>query len=192
MWRPLLVALMGLALLSPGRAAELDGVTLPDWQYVGSTRLLLNGIGLRTYSIFRIPIYVAGLYLVHLESDPDKILHSTDMKLLDIRFVHDVSPEMSRSAWREGFEQNCVAPCPLRPEDVERFLAAVPAQYKGDHYTILFTPAGAEFTVNGHPLASIADPVFAEEILATFIGPQPPTARLKRELLGSHFATSSQ
>ena len=30
----------------------------------------------------------------------------------------------------------------------------------------------------------IADPHFAQTVLATFIGPEPPTPRLKRELLG--------
>jgi hypothetical protein len=34
-------------------------------------------------------------------------------------------------------------------------------------------------------MGDIADPHFAETMLATFIGPEPPTPRLKRELLGN-------
>ena len=188
----LFVALMGLALASSGRAAQLAGVTLPDWQDVGPTRLVLNGIGLRTYSFLQIPIYVAGLYLVHPESDPAKILRSTDIKLLDFRFVHDASQDRSQAAWRDGFRQNCVAPCRLRPEDIERFLAAVPAEHKGDHYTILFTPTGADFAQDGRPVGHVSDAAFAVAILATFLGPHPPTARLKRELLDSHATTNGQ
>ncbi len=168
------------------RAAQLDGVTLPDSQRVGGTELRLNGIGLRSYSVLQIHIYVAGLYLLHPSSDAGQILHSSDMKLLDIRFVHDVSAEQARKAWREGFDRNCSAPCQLAPQDIERFLAAVPAMHKGDSFTLLFTTRGAEVTANGRPIGTITDPEFARQMLATFIGPQPATPRLKRELLGNH------
>ena len=39
-------------------------------------------------------------------------------------------------------------------------------------------------TFNGRLMGDIADPHFAELMLATFIGAVPPTPRLKRELLG--------
>ena len=43
-------------------AASLAGVTLPDTVQVGSTTLVLNGMGLRTK--FMVKVYVAGLYLM--------------------------------------------------------------------------------------------------------------------------------
>lgn len=184
MMRALVILAMFLVLSAPGRAAQLEGVTLPDTQSVGRGELLLNGIALRTYSIFHIPIYVAGLYLIHPDSDPDHIMRSTDAKLLEIRFVHDVAEENARAAWREGFDLNCVAPCRLAHEDVERFLASVPATRKGDRFSILFTRDGAEFAANGRLIGNVTDRRFATAILATFIGPEPPTARLKKELLG--------
>jgi len=153
---------------------------------------MLNGIALRTYSIFRIPIYVAGLYLVRRDSDPDHILQSTDTKLLDIRFIHSVGAEDARTAWREGFDQNCVAPCRLAPDEVERFLAAVPPMRKGDSFSILFTGDGAEIAANGHPVGHIPNRGFATAVLATFIGPQPPTERLKQELLGARMETAGR
>ena len=78
MKRFLVFVAMGLALCTPGRAAQLQGVMLPDTQSAGQTELRLNGIALRTYSILRIPIYVAGLYLVRPDSDADSILRSTE------------------------------------------------------------------------------------------------------------------
>jgi hypothetical protein len=36
-------------------------VTLPDTEQVGATKLVLNGMGLRTE--FMVKVYVAGLYL---------------------------------------------------------------------------------------------------------------------------------
>lgn len=192
MKRFLIFVAMGLALSTSGHAAQLEGVTLPDMQSVGRTELHLNGIALRTYSIFRVPIYVAGLYLVHPDSDPDNILRSADVKLLDIRFIHDVDADSARAAWREGFEANCVAPCHLRPADIERFLAGVPAMREGDRFSILFTRDGAEIAANGRSIGNITDRGFATAMLTTFIGPQPPTARLKQELLGAHDIRQAQ
>ena len=185
MRRALLLVVMGLALASAGHASQLEGVALPEAKFVGSTQLKLNGIALRTYSLFEIPIYVAGLYLTRPESDPNKILRSPDMKLLEIHFVHDVSQDESRAAWREGFDRNCIAPCRLRREDVDRFLAAVQAVHKGDAYSILFTRAGAKIEANGNSMGNVTDPAFAEAMLATFIGPHPPTQGLKLGLLGA-------
>jgi hypothetical protein len=179
---PILAAAM-LAFLSASNAAELDGIPMPDRQTVGDTRLLLNGIGLQALSIFRVRIYVAGLYLEQQSDHPDRIIHSNGLKLLIMRFFHDVSAEQARNAWREGFEQNCQLPCYLNPGKVQGFLAAVPPVQKGDVTVLLFTSKGIEASHNGRLVGSVDDPHFAEIALATFIGPAPPTPRLKRELL---------
>jgi Chalcone isomerase-like len=146
---------------------------------------MLNGIGLRTYSIFDIQIYVAGLYLERRNANPETILHSPETKLLDLRFLHDVGVGDARKAWLEGFDQNCRPPCYLDPNDVRRFLAAVVPIQKGDETKLLFTSSGVVVTSNGQLAGHIADPHFAEVILATFIGPVPPTPRLERELRGN-------
>ena len=192
MKRALAVAAMVIALASPCRAAELEGVTLPDAETVGRSELRLNGIALRTYSIFRIPIYVAGLYLARPDSDSDRILRSTDDKLLDIHFIHDVSADKARAAWQEGFDLNCVDPCRLPAADVAKFLAAVPAMRVGDRFRILFTHGSAEITANERPIGTITDRHFATVMLATFIGPEPPTPRLKQELLGLRLAANGK
>jgi Chalcone isomerase-like len=127
-------------------AASLDGVSMPDVREVNGTRMQLNGIGLRTFSVLGIPIYVAGLYLEHRNSNPDEILRSPNMKLLDIQFLRDVDAEDARKAWQESFEQNCRTPCYLDPRDIQRFLAAVPSVRKGDESTLLFTSQGVHVT----------------------------------------------
>ena len=180
------LALVALLALASGAAwsAELGGVNLPDRQTLGGTELQLNGIALRTYSLLRVHIYVAGLYLEHLTHDADAILRSREKKLVEVRFVHDVNAADAREAWRDGFERNCLPPCRLAPADVARFLAAVPAMRAGDRSTLAFGSGGLEFTINGQHLGTITDPTFAEAVLATFIGPDPPTERLKSGLLG--------
>jgi hypothetical protein len=186
MQRVLLLAVVGLILASSARAAELEGVSLPNQQRIGHTELRLNGIALRTWSFLRVPVYVAGLYLVHPDSDPARILRSPEMKLLDIRFLRDVSRTKAQEAWREGFARNCTAPCELPEADEARFLAAVPAMRKGEQFSILFSAEGAEITAAGRLIGRIANAHFATVMLASFIGPYPPTPQLKRELLGDH------
>jgi hypothetical protein len=185
MVRDLILAAVALAPLAAAHAADLDGVAMPDVRVADNTRMRLNGMGLRTYSVLGIHIYVAGLYLERRSDDPDSILHSSERKLLDIRFLRDVGAEDARKAWRDGFDNNCRPPgCYLDARDVERFLAEVPSMHKGDETTLLFTSKGVEVTFNGRPMGDIPDPHFATTMLATFIGPMPPTHRLKRELLG--------
>ena len=144
----------------------------------------MNGFGLRTYSFLRIHIYVAGLYVEHLSTDPNEIIASPETKLLDIWFEHNISASDARKAWLQGLKNNCTDPCRLEPGDVARFLAAVPAIHAGDDYSMIFARNGATVTVNGHRSGMISRPLFATAMLATFLGPAPASERLKRELLG--------
>jgi hypothetical protein len=166
-------------------AAELGGVNLPDTVTLDGIDLHLNGIALRTYSWLRVHIYVAGLYLEHPSHDGEAILDSPEEKLLAVRFVHDVDATDARKAWRVGLENNCRAPCHLAPSDLERFLAAVPAVHSGDLSVMAFTANGLRITVNGHTMGTITDRGFSRAVLAGFIGPEPPSPRVKRALLHS-------
>ena len=184
MVRGLIFAVTTLVALSVARAADLEGISMPDARVVNGTQMRLNGIGLRTFSVLGVRIYVAGLYLERPNDNAEAIIHSPDTKLLDIRFLRNVDAQEARKAWQESLEQNCRAPCHLDPNDERRFLAAVPSVHRGDASTLLFTGRGVHITLNGHPSGDILDRQFAELMLATFIGPEPPTPRLKRELLG--------
>lgn len=157
---------------------------MPDTIDLAGTRLVLNGIGLRTFSMFKIGVYVAGLYLDRKTHDALAILDSPSVKVLDVHFVHDADAERVRNAWREGFETDCRLPCQLPPAEVEKFLAAVPDMHQGDVSRLVYTQDYVSIAVNGHELGRVTNPAFMRVLLATFIGDHPPTDRLKRELLG--------
>jgi hypothetical protein len=184
MVRELILAATALVAVSAAHGADLDGVSMPDMRAVNGVQMQLNGIGLRTFSLLGIRIYVAGLYLERRSNNPREILSSPNTKLLDIRFLRDVDARDARKAWQESFEDNCQPPCHLNPHNVQRFLAAVPSVREGDQAMLLFTSQGAHITFNNRPMGDIPDPHFAELILETFIGAVPPTPRLKQELLG--------
>jgi hypothetical protein len=183
-------ALLLVALLASVRClaatAELDGVQLPRTISADGKTLYLNGVGLRTYSIFGIPIYVAGLYLEHQSTDANAVMQSPETKLLRIQFVHSVSATAARNAWRTGLQNNCRAPCQLDPADMARFLAEVPDMHVGERYSILFTQQGATVTADATPLGTISKPRFVSSMLAMFLGDEPASAKLKAELLQGH------
>ena len=184
MVRGSILAAAVFAALSAVQAASLDGVSAPDVREVSGVRMHLNGIGLRTFSLLGIRVYVASLYLEHRSNSSDEILRSPNMKLISMQFLRDVSAEDARKAWQESFEQNCKAPCYLDLHYLQRFLAAIPSVRQGDECTFLFTARGAHIAINGKPVGDILDRHFANLVLATFIGAEPPTPRFKRELLG--------
>jgi Chalcone isomerase-like len=183
-------AVIIFAIIAPvwfvAQAAEFDGVRLPDTLEAGGKTLKLNGFGRRTYSFLGVHVYVASLYLERLSSNPEQIIRSPETKLLTVRFERSVSAEDARKAWRDGLANNCQAPCHLEPEDVEKFLAEVPAMREGDVFSLLFTQRAATVTVGGQQIGTVSKPEFAEAMLATFLGPRPASPQLKQELLGRH------
>jgi hypothetical protein len=178
--------LLFLSTVSVGTAsaAVLEGVAMPDSQEVAGTSLVLNGLALRTYSLLRIRIYVAGLYLERPTSDSDAILASNNPKLLRFVFMRDVDAQTERKSWRESLDDNCGRPCSLPPENVDRFLDAIPSMRQGDAITFVFTPSGMDAFKNGGLIGRIHDSEFVHVILATFIGEHPTSPAVKRGLLG--------
>jgi hypothetical protein len=182
----LILSAIVLPICCVARAAELDGVQLPDAVAADGRTLRLNGYGLRTYSILGIHIYVAALYLQHVSTDAEQIIRSPETKLLVVRFERSVSADAARKAWREGLDNNCQLPCRLDPDDVARFLAGIPAMHAGDNYSLLFTPHGTTVTVSGQEVGVVSRLELAEAMLATFLGPRPASPKLKQELLAGH------
>jgi hypothetical protein len=98
MVRVLVLASSILVTLSVAHAADLDGVSMPDMRVVNGTQMHLDGIGLRTFSVLGIRIYVAGLYFNRRCDNPDAILHPLETKLLRIRFLRNLDAAV-RHGW---------------------------------------------------------------------------------------------
>jgi hypothetical protein len=191
-----LVTLVTTLIVLPCRfganAAELEGVQLPNTVQMNGKTLYLNGFGRRTYPILGIHIYIAGLYLEHLSTNPDEIIQSPEVKLLTVRFERSVSADDARNAWRKNLERGCTAPCRLDPEDVERFLSQVPAMRAGDIFHLLFTRNAVTVTVNGQQIGTISRQQFAEAMLGSFLGPNTDLPDLRQALLTGRVMTVTQ
>jgi long-chain acyl-CoA synthetase len=184
--RVLPVLLVLIFALRPATAATLEGITLPDAWPVDGHQLVLNGIGLRTVTIFHVRIYVAGLYLLHRSQDSEQILASPDPKAIVLQFLHAGSKAQVEHEYREGEANNCGHDeCdPSDAADFERLVAAAPAVEPGDISAYVFTERGVAVYANGRMLVEFANKDLARRLLAGFIGSHPPSAALKRQLLG--------
>ncbi len=180
---PLLVA---LCLALPANSASLSGYSLPDAYPAGGQTLLLNGMGIRTLTIFNVRVYVAGLYLTQKSRDARAILASPGTKVLMMQFLHKASKSDVEKQYREGEERNCGhGECAKADEaDFERLVAVTPGAAVGDTLTYVFTPKGMRVLFNGTQVGEFANPDLALRVLAGFIGDKPPSEDLKKHLLG--------
>jgi Chalcone isomerase-like len=186
MFRRLLPMLIWCWFASNAAAATLEGATLPDTYTVAGQPLVLNGIGLRTLTIFGIKIYVAGLYLPRPSHDAQQILASPGPKVIILKFIRAGSKAQVEKQYRAGEETNCGnGGCdPADQKDFERLVAAAPAVNPGDMSTYVFTDKGVQVFANDRLIGDFADRDLAYRLLAGFIGDHPPSQELRHQLLG--------
>ena len=182
-----LLALCGLVLAGPGRAASVSGLSLPDTFPLAGQTLVLNGLGIRTLTIFKVKVYLAGLYVAQRNRDARAILASPGPKVIVMQFLHKASKEDVEKQYREGEAKNCGhGECaPSDKDDFERLIALTPAAAVGDTLTYICTQRGLRVLFNNKQVGEIANPDLATRILAGFIGSNPPSEDLKAQLLGA-------
>jgi hypothetical protein len=167
-------------------AATLEGVTLQDTFPVEGQTLKMNGIGLRTLTIFNVKVYVAALYLATPSHDAKRILASTTPKVIRLQFLHAGSKADIEKQYRAGQRTNCGDGSCAGSDAAafDRLVAAAPAVNVGDTSTYIFTSKGVRVLANDRPLIELNNPDIAYHLLEGFIGAHPPSASLRAALLG--------
>ena len=164
-------------------ASNLAGVTLPDTEEVGGTKLVLNGMGLRTK--FMIKVYVAGLYLQQKSSDPNAIINADAPKRIVMQFLHGASKNQMSDAFNESFNDNSPEAVKTMKADIDRLLSALEPVKAGDQMVFTYVPGtGTTFAMNGKEKLTIAGPAFGPVLFAVWLGPKPPNGDLKKGMLG--------
>ena len=130
-------------------------MSLPEIREVDGAVLRLNGMGARVVSVFRVTVYVAGLYLERPSRDADAVLDSPGRKLVEIRYLRVVGQDGVRRAWRHLLQANCPPPCAAPQATIERFLSLSPAVRAGSGGTYVFSPAGVAVMVDDRALGTV-------------------------------------
>ena len=168
-------------------AGRKAGVTMPDTVVVANKTLYLNGMGLREATWLRIDVYVAGLYLERVSSDPVAIVREPEVKRLVLRFVRDVDHDDIVKAWHEGFAANSTVPVSKLRPFIDQLDAWTPSFEDGDTLAFTYVPGdGVSVDYNGVRRGVVRDDDFARSLFAIWLGPKPPTGAVKRGLLGDH------
>lgn len=175
---------MGAAFVAPrpARAARKGDVTLPDEVEVAGKKLVLNGMGIRQATVFKVDVYVAGLYLPEKTSDAKVIIDTDAPRKLVMHFVRDVDKDDLVEAYKEGFAK---AKKPALQPTVEKFVAALEDVKKGQEIAMTYVPGeGTKLEVKGKAKLTVPGHEFVSALLAIYVGAEPPNESLKRGLLG--------
>ncbi|HEY2139745.1 MAG TPA: chalcone isomerase family protein, partial [Chthoniobacterales bacterium] len=164
------------------RAAEINGVRLPDQVTLQGKTLKLNGTGLRQATILKINVYAAGLYLEKPAGDGEAIANADQAKSIEMVFMRDVSAKQMADAFQEGFDKNCVAGCAELKPDIARLQGLIKDLKKGDSMAFHFLPDGVEVMIRGQKMGTVGDKAFSHQLIRCWIGKNPPNARLKEGL----------
>ncbi|MBC7690279.1 MAG: chalcone isomerase family protein [Methylotenera sp.] len=174
-----------LSLLSMNaHAARIEGVEFPEQLKVESKNLVLNGVGLRSATLFNVKVYAGALYVETKSKNEAEIIDSPQIKDVKMVFLRDVKKDQLNEAWEKGIHKACVKGCPQLEEPLAQLKAMMVSVKPKDTMEFTIFPAKVEVKVNDQKAGEISNANFSKMLLATWIGREPPTEELKAGLLG--------
>jgi hypothetical protein len=173
--------LLATLLAAPSQACELAGVTLPDTIQLGGQTLQLNGMGLREFLF--IDIYVGGMYLPTTTRSDTQAIEADVPKRMVMHFIFsEVSREKMIETFQEGLENNPDAKS--MGDRAQRLYAVMRTMHAGEQVVLDYVPdQGLSLYLDGELKDTIPGADFMQAVWMLFIGPVPPSAKLKKGLL---------
>ena len=145
--------------------------------------VFLNGVGLKKFLFFN--IFYGALYLENPTSDPDDIMDSSELKIITIHALRDVSEEQLADEWDKEYERLCADRCEKLRKYHEQFLSYAREVKTHERISLIFFPDRLEFISNtGEKFLPIKSPEYGEIMLMSSIGPDPGDSNLKKGMLG--------
>ena len=182
--RRLLVVLFVALLGRSAAAGKLAGVALPDSITVEGKTLVLNGMGVRKATIFRVKVYVAGLYLENTSRNADEIVRSEQVKRLDLVLLRDTDRDDIIDAWRKGLKNNGADMVALKPR-FDQFAGWMADLKEHDRLMFLYVPGrGVTVVLKGQVKGTIAGSDFATALFSIWFGRDPADGDLKDAVVG--------
>ena len=182
--RRVLVLLFIAFLGSSASAGKLAGVALPDTITVDGKTLVLNGMGVRKATIFRVKVYVAGFYVENKSRRAEEIIRSEQTKRLDMVLLRDVDRDDIVDNWRKGLKNNGADMASLKPR-FDRFAGWMTDLKEHDTLTFFYLPGrGVTVVLKGQVKGTIAGADFATALFSIWFGREPADDDLKDALLG--------
>ena len=162
-------------------SAEINKVKFTDNVTEKNKILKINGLAVRTYMFT--DVYAAALYLPDLESNAAKVLDAKTIKLLKIHYFTSISKEDLKKVWAVALLENCQDACAQFRTAFSEFDSATTDVKNGTEITYYFDPHFVEVRNSANTIKILKDG-FDKVLLSTWIGPKPPTEKVKNGLLG--------
>ena len=187
LWLVVIVLAISLGTAAvPAGAREWKGIDFPDQIQVDGANLVLNGLGLRQATAFKVSVYVAGLYVADKSGDPQAILQAPTPKRLVLHFLRNVGGSDLTQAWDEGFEKNAADQIPALKERIEKIKSFTKDMKTGQRLTFTYKPGtGIVTDIDGEVMGTVEGDDFSKAFLSIWLGPNPPNQKLKDGLLGA-------
>jgi hypothetical protein len=112
-------------------------------------------------------------------------MKSDTSKRIVMHFTHGASKSQMADAFNDGFNDNAPDAVKTMKADIDKLNGALDNINSGDEMVFTYVPGtGTNLTINGKDKVTIAGQPFAQALLAVWLGPKPPTADLKKGMLG--------
>ena len=150
-----------------------------------STKLILNGAGVRTKFFF--DIYIGSLYLEKKVNTTKDVVNLHGEKRISMHFLYkEIGKEKLISGWMEGFEKNLSATELKKFEtQIKQFNALFTTVKKNDVINLNFIPTtGTSIVINNKNKGIIEGDDFFSAILKIWLGDAPVDDDLKKAMLG--------
>jgi hypothetical protein len=179
------ILLISFFLATTGFALDLGKANLPDSVSAGSTKLVINGGGLR--SKWMMKVYAIGLYLSQKSSNAPAILAADQPMAMKIQVTSGlVSKEKLTGAMKEGFEASTDGNLAPIKAQYDQFFGLMNDEVKnGDVFDYIYVPGkGMECFKNGTNKGTVPGVEFKKAFFGIWLGDKPAQADLKDKLLG--------
>jgi hypothetical protein len=177
-------------------AGEISGIKFAETADVGGQALLLNGMGIRYRTIFK--VYAAGLYLPKRSQDEKEILAMPGSKRLHAVMFREVEGDVLGRLLMQGIRDNSP------PAEVVKHLNSIGklgqafAERKkiaaGESFTVDFdAKLGPQIKLNGKAMTTQGnDPAFNAVFLRVWLGESPADHLLKKGILNQPIENKTQ
>jgi hypothetical protein len=185
--RPFLMLVLVSSFTFTALGATLHGVTMPEAVAVGGKSLKLNGIGVRTKSMFNIKVYVAGLYLEVPSNNAARILAADSARRLELHMTHNAPRDRLMDEFLTGISQNSKGNTAELKERLDKCLATIPDMQEGQTLSLSYVPGkGTVLKAAGRAEVAAPGKDLADAIFLAWLGENPLDSDLKEHLLGKH------
>ena len=179
--------LFSYLLTSPTFSVTIANVDIPEVisHSDQSTKLVLNGAGIRSKFIF--DIYIGALYLEKKTSTAEAVYKQYGEKRVSMHFLYkEVSKDKLVDGWNEGFKNNISKKdfIAIKPRLVE-FNNMFTSVKRGDVINIDFVPTtGTIVMINNKIMGTVTGDDFYTALLKVWLGNDPADSNLKSAMLG--------